>query len=702
MLNKQSKVFTRGESFMRVSLFIIISLFAGSYSSFSEATPSPALTMYDSAGAKVSPGVILKNNAHMTVTGLINHVVVTQHYRNENPFAVNARYVFPLPDESAVHAMTLRIGERIIKGEIDKKAQAEARFEQAKQDGKQAALVKQQRANMFITNVANIAPGEEVIIELKYQEVIDYRSGTFSIRFPTTITPRYHAIKGEINDTVTEALESEHSRNEVASDESIANQSSAFTPSGWLAPVYNTQINNEPSTPEFNLTINIDVGLELVDIQSRHHHIVTKNPAFGQYKVTLNEQSAFNRDFLLEFKPLQKEQAQAAFFTEQLDNSERYGLLMLMPPDDHYTQTQRLPREMVFVVDTSGSMHGQSMEQAKSALHYALSLLDSDDSFNIIGFDNQVTPMSDNPVVANDFNLRRAKRFVYNLQADGGTEIKGALDAVLDGKEHAGFVRQVVFLTDGSVSNEDALFKHITAKLGDSRLFTIGIGSAPNSYFMRRAADVGRGSFTFIGSSVEVKPKMQQLFDKLAHPAITQLALQSSANKSNSTNANSNNQALEYWPSPLPDLYFSEPIMVAIKLDDQQGITLQGQTAQGPLEIELNTQQGQQAKGIARLWARQKIKSLLLYNDQQVVKPEVESLALEHQLLSPFTAFIAVEQTSTNIFAEQNVQVQNELPQGMAMRLPQTDGQSRLQILLGLMLLIMAGLLIKFKQVKND
>ena len=266
---------------------------------------------------------------------------------------------------------------------------------------------------------------------------------------------------------------------------------------------------------------------------------------------------------MLEFKPLQKEQAQAAFFTEQFENGERYGLAMLMPPADNFITTQRLARETVFVVDTSGSMHGQSMEQAKNALFYALSLLDSNDSFNIIGFDNVVTLMSDKPLVASGFNLRRAERFIYGLQADGGTEIQGALDAVLDGSQFDGFVRQVIFLTDGSVSNEDALFKSIQAKLGDSRLFTVGIGSAPNSFFMRRAADVGKGSFTFIGSTSEVQPKMQQLFDKLAHPAITNLAL-----------SDENGNSLDFWPSPLPDLYFNEPIMVAIKLNNTRNVIL--------------------------------------------------------------------------------------------------------------------------------
>jgi Ca-activated chloride channel family protein len=663
MLSKPTKMLTK------VSIFIFIAIVL--LASFKSHAQSPKLELFDSNGAPAGPAIILKSDANMTLTGLINHVVVTQTYQNKNPFAVNARYVFPLPDESAVHAMTMRIGERVIKGQIDKKVEAEKKYEEAKKAGKQAALVRQQRANMFITNVANIGPGEQVIIELEYQEIIDYSSGTFAIRFPTTITPRYHAISGEVE---------------------VSTQNKAHVnplPTGWLSPVYSiqnitqnsTQTDNVPSS-QFSLNIDIDVGLELVDINSKFHNVDVQNTAFGQYKIALNETNAVNRDFVLEFKPLQKEQAQAAFFTQQFENGDRYGLAMLMPPGDHFTQTQRLPREMVFVVDTSGSMHGQSMEQAKKALFYALSLLDSDDSFNIIGFDNIVTPMSDKPLIASDFNLRRAERFIYSLEADGGTEIQGALNAVLDGSEFDGFVRQVVFLTDGSVSNEDALFKNIQSKLGDSRLFTVGIGSASNSFFMRRAADVGRGSFTFIGSTSEVQPKMQQLFDKLAHPAITNLALSDESGNS-----------LDFWPSPLPDLYFGEPIMVAIKLNNAKSVVLAGQTAQGSLSIKLSTQNSSSAQGIAKLWARQKIKSLLLYNEQSTVKDEVQELALTHQLLSPFTAFIAIEQTQIKEVAEQTAQATNAVPQGMAMRLPQTDGQSRLHILLGCILLLGYGVL---------
>lgn len=663
MLSKPTKVLTKVSLF----IFIIIVLLA----SFKSHAQSPKLSLFDSQGVAVNPGVILKSDAKMTLTGLINHVVVTQHYINENPFAVNARYVFPLPDESAVQAMTMRIGERVIKGKIAKKRQAEKQYQAAKKAGKQASLLRQQRANMFITNVANVGPGEEIVITLEYQEIIDYQHGIFAIHFPTTITPRYHAITGEVNDEQdTHAIKS-------------ANVP-LFTPQGWLSPVYTKQTNEATSSSDLSLTINMDIGLELVDINAKYHQVNIENPAFGQYSIVLKPQQAINRDFVLEFKPLQIAQAQAALFTQQAQNGEQYALAMLMPPSDSFTQSQRLPREMVFVVDTSGSMHGQSIEQAKKALFYALSLLDSDDSFNIVSFNNEVAAMSETPLIASDFNLRRAERFIYNLQADGGTEIKGALDAVLDGAQFEGFVRQVVFLTDGSVSNEDQLFKHIAHTLGDSRLFTVGIGSAPNRYFMRRAADIGKGTYTFISSAHDVQPKMQQLFDKLAHPAMTNLAL-----------TNKNGDSLDFWPSPLLDLYFAEPIMVAIKLDNTDTITFTGQTAHGEFKVKLNPQASSKATGIDKLWARQKIKSLLLYNQQSVVKQQVQQLALEHQLLSPFTAFIAIEETTIKEVAKQSTQVANTMPQGMSMRLPQTDGQSKIHIVFGALLLLGGLLLVR-------
>ncbi|MCF7517195.1 marine proteobacterial sortase target protein [Pseudoalteromonas sp. L21] len=656
MLSKRTK------RLMYMSLFILLLGYA--VSPVFAANASAELRFYDDSNRQVSSGLLVKNDVTMTLTGLINHVVVKQRYQNPHPFAVNARYVFPLPDESAVHAMQMQIGERIITGNITLKQQAEQQFEQAQKQGKRAALVRQQRANIFSTDVANLGAGEEIEITLQYQEIIGFRDGVFSLRFPTTITPRYEPLTADLQQTVN----TEKKFEPTTDTEQVA--------SAWLKPVFH-HAKSQESDASLNLAISMDIGLELSYINANLDGMQVDNPSFGRYQLSLNRDIPMDRDFQLTFKPLDKAHSQAAFFTETVAGQE-YGLLMLVPPSDHFTSQARLPREMVFVVDTSGSMHGQSMEQARQALFYALSLLDENDSFNVIGFDNEVSLLSDTPMIANDFNIRRAERFIYGLQADGGTEIAKALTQVLDGKQHDGFVRQVVFLTDGSVGNETQLFKQIQSDLGDSRLFTVGIGSAPNSFFMTRAADIGRGTFTFISSTSQVQPKMQLLFDKLAHPAVTELALEG------------DKAALEYWPSPLPDLYFSEPVLVAMKLDGSQYLTLKGQTNTGPMTINLATANAANGEGIARLWARQKIKSLLLYNEKDAVRAEVEALALQHHLLSPFTAFIAVDNYAGNEIAERSMQVANKLPNGMT--LPQTDGQSRVFMLLGLLLLAFSGL----------
>ncbi len=656
MLSKRTK------RLMYMSLFILLLGYA--VSPVFAANASAELRFYDDSNSQVSSGLLVKNDVTMTLTGLINHVVVKQRYQNPHPFAVNARYVFPLPDESAVHAMQMQIGERIITGNITLKQQAEQQFEQAQKQGKRAALVRQQRANIFSTDVANLGAGEEIEITLQYQEIIGFRDGVFSLRFPTTITPRYEPLTADLQQTVN----TEKKFEPTTDTEQVA--------SAWLKPVF-YHAKSQESDASLNLAISMDIGLELSYINANLDGMQVDNPSFGRYQLSLNRDIPMDRDFQLTFKPLDKAHSQAAFFTETVAGQE-YGLLMLVPPSDHFTSQARLLREMVFVVDTSGSMHGQSMEQARQALFYALSLLDENDSFNVIGFDNEVSLLSDTPMIANDFNIRRAERFIYGLQADGGTEIAKALTQVLDGKQHDGFVRQVVFLTDGSVGNETQLFKQIQSDLGDSRLFTVGIGSAPNSFFMTRAADIGRGTFTFISSTSQVQPKMQLLFDKLAHPAVTELTLEG------------DKAALEYWPSPLPDLYFSEPVLVAMKLDGSQHLTLKGQTNTGPMTINLATANAANGEGIARLWARQKIKSLLLYNEKDAVRAEVEALALQHHLLSPFTAFIAVDNYAGNEIAERSMQVANKLPNGMT--LPQTDGQSRVFMLLGLLLLAFSGL----------
>lgn len=672
MLSSPSKVF----SAFALSLFWLIAspVFASENAS---RHAQAELSLTDSQGTEVSSGVLASTQAKMQVTGLINHVTITQEYKNTHPFSVNARYVFPLPSESAVYAMTMQVDERIIQGKIAEKQQAQRIFNQAKKAGKRAALVKQQRANMFVSKLANLGAGQTLKITLKYQEMVQFNNGEFAIRLPTTFTPRYHPVKVSIGEN----------------EPFTGSATQQIIPNGWIAPklIATKQQSNEAidEPPSFSLTMDIDFGLELKDIRTPSWQSEITNPSFGKYQVTVSSNNA-NRDFVFSARPEQSENSQAAFFRQTASTGD-YGLLMLLPPKQQVVEQKRIPRELIFIVDSSGSMEGQSMEAARKALFYALDKLHEQDKFNIIDFDSQTRLFQPTAVFASRANRREATRFVYNLQADGGTEMAGALQSALAEQGADGFVRQVIFLTDGSVSNEQQLFDYIKQNLGDNRLFTVGLGSAPNGYFMRRAANVGRGSFTFIAHAQQVDEKMQTLLTKLQHPALSKVSLGAQ-----------NQEKLAYFPNPLPDLYFDQPLMVAIKLPQQDTqITVRGQNQHQDVQFDVPAHLAERdypkSEAIARLWARQQIASLLLYNEKSEVKDQVLTLALQHQLISPFTAFVAVDESKTVPPATRSAQVPNAVAQGQKMlQFAQTDGQSRLHFLLALVLLL-AGSLVLFR-----
>jgi len=234
-----------------------------------------------------------------------------------------------------------------------------------------------------------------------------------------------------------------------------------------------------------------------------------------------------------------------------------YGLLMVMPPQPQPTtgQKQGRDRELVLVLDVSGSMQGGSIRQARSAALQAISQLTINDSFNLIFFNNRSWRLFPAAVPANAQNIRLARSALINLQADGGTEMFPALEMALQAAPKGEGLRQVVFVTDGAVSNEKRLFSLIRNRLGNSRLFTVGIGSAPNSYFMRKAAQAGRGTFTYVSRPNEVDQKMNALMLSLNSPVLTDLKLSMTA-------AN-----LDILPAPLPDVYLGEPVYAYFKAD---------------------------------------------------------------------------------------------------------------------------------------
>ena len=317
-----------------------------------------------------------------------------------------------------------------------------------------------------------------------------------------------------------------------------------------------------------------------------------------------------------------------------------------------------LNKVSIFVIDTSGSMSGPSIVQAKQALNLALTHLKPGDRFNIIQFNSYTDKLFHFPQAVSHHALRQAHQYVDNLEAQGGTEMAPALRAALLKKgnnvnDRNYHVRQVIFLTDGSIGNEDALFNIIQSQLGDSRLFTIGIGSAPNSHFMNRAAKFGRGTHTYIGNVSEVQTKMETLFNKLESPVLTNIHIQWPED------CTKRNCVIESWPQNIPDLYLGEPLLLSTKSDAlPESLTITGDISGSAWSASLKLNGGQKDSGIPVIWARKKIAALMdqMRQSKQRKSQEVDVLrntivetALKHHLVSKYTSLIAVDVTPARI-----------------------------------------------------
>ncbi|MGY4449495.1 Ca-activated chloride channel family protein [Bradyrhizobium sp. i1.3.1] len=446
----------------------------------------------------------------ITVSGPTLRARVTQAFRNPTKDWVEATYVYPLPTGGAVDTLKMVVGDRVIIGDIKERQQARVIYEQARRAGQKAALTEQERPNIFTNSVANIGPGETVLVQIEYQEPVHQSGNEYSLRLPLVVGPRYNP--APIVQSVD--FRTDGSGWGATNSEPVPDRDRISPP--VLDPARNAPVN--PTS----ITVRLKAGFALGEVRSHHHNVKVESPDNATRIVTLADGAvAADRDFELTWKPAAEKAPSVGLFRERVGDAD-YLLAFVTPPSAEQTTQKPLPREVVFVIDNSGSMGGTSIVQAKASLLYALGRLQPNDRFNVIRFDDTMDVLFSTSVPADPAHLGEALGFVNGLQARGGTEMVPAMRAALTDKAgDTSMVRQVVFLTDGAIGNEQHLFETITAMRGRSRVFMVGIGSAPNTYLMTRAAELGRGAFTHIGSVEQVEERMRGLFAKLENPAVT-------------------------------------------------------------------------------------------------------------------------------------------------------------------------------------
>ena len=562
----------------------------------------------------------------MTVNGTIARVAVTQRFENPSDRWLEGIYVFPLPEQSAVDALHMEIGDRVIEGEVKGRDEAKKAYEEAKDAGQKASLVEQERPNIFTNSVANIGPHEAIVVRIEYQETVKQDGGIYSLRFPLVVGPRYNPKASEV--TTVDFGGKPSVVDPVPDRDRIAPP--------VLDPAKSPKIN------PVSIQVKLNAGFVLGDVKSSFHQITLDRT--GDETATLSLAGGTvpaDKDFELIWSPKAASVPQTALFHE-IVNGQDYLLAMVTPPTLE-SAANLLPRELIFVIDNSGSMAGTSIVQAKQSLLFALNRLRAGDKFNVVRFDDTMETLFDKAVDASSENLAIAKNFVSRLDAEGGTEMLPALKVALKdaSPNDTTRLRQVVFLTDGAVGNEAQLFEEIASHVGRSRLFTVGIGSAPNSYFMRRAAELGRGTFTEIGSEEQVLERMSALFTKLEKPVMVGLKAEWP-----------NGTSVEVWPDPLPDLYAGEPVVLSAKVGSMNGeLHLSGTFDGKPWTAGLRISDAIDGAGVAKLWARSKIASLeaKLYTDLSAtgIDKAIETVALEHHLVSSQTSLVAIDKTKS-------------------------------------------------------
>ncbi|HEX9959340.1 MAG TPA: VIT domain-containing protein, partial [Pyrinomonadaceae bacterium] len=461
------------------------------------------------------------------ISGFLSRVKVTQEFENNFSDKIEAVYVFPLPQNAAVDEMTMRIGERVVRGRIMKREEAREVYEAAKSNGQIASLLDQERPNIFTQSVANILPGEKVIIEISYVETLKYEDGQYEFVFPMVVGPRY--IPGS----------------------PTGQQGGGFAPDTDKVPdgsKITPNVAQERAGHDISIEVRLDAGVPVENFASKSHGVESNRLSAGSALIKLkNEKTIPNKDFILRYDVAGKKIEDAVL----LHRAEKggYFTLILQPPDNVRPQ-DATPKEIVFVLDTSGSMSGFPIEKAKESMKLALDGLNPQDTFNLITFAGDTHVLFDKPVPATAENMQKAQAFLASRQGRGGTEMMKAIVAALAPSDSQQHVRVVCFMTDGYVGNESQIIAEIQ-KHQNARVFSFGIGGSVNRFLLDKMAEEGRGEVEYVALNDDGSAAARRFHERVRSPLLTDISLDFG-----------NLPVADVYPKRVNDLFSAKPVVI--------------------------------------------------------------------------------------------------------------------------------------------
>ena len=568
-------------------------------------------------GETAAPLPLQHTAVDVAIAGHISTVKVKQQFGNPFDTKIEAVYVFPLPEKAAVTEFLMVIGDRTIRGILREKEEAEAIYRAARDQGYQASLLVQHRPNIFEQKVANIEPGKAIDVDITYFSTLAYKDGWYSFVFPTVVGPRFNP-PGHPDPV-----------------HALPRGGRTKTPGGtaleYLAPA-------ERSGHDLGITVRIDAGVPIEEITSTHEITVERDGPASTTVRLADRTTIPNRDFVLDFRIAGDAVKSNLVTYRDPDTGEGYLSLMMIPPID-IADISRRPMEMVFVIDCSGSMDGRPLAQAKQAVATALGLLNPDDAFQIIRFSDDASQFGREPVPATEENLAAARRYLRELNSQGGTMMVEGIKAALDFPHNPSRYRFVSFMTDGYIGNETEVLAEVHKRVGNARIFSFGVGESVNRYLMERMAKVGRGAVAYLGLNDSAEAVMGAFFASVSRAALTDVEVHWGGMVVSDT-----------YPGRLPDLFVGRPLVVAGKFRGKPtSVTVSG-TVDGARHAFLveATDAGSVGPSLAKVWARANIAEL---TDRQAtagdshgeLRDAITRIALQHQLASGYTSFVAVD-----------------------------------------------------------